>query len=225
MAAINRQTLCSWSGGKDSCFALMQAIQVGYTPAVLLNVLNEEGQVSRSHGIPAAILEAQSLAAGIPIHLISSSWQEYETHFTHALQTLRQQYQLTHAVFGDIDLQPHRDWEEKVCSNARLTAVLPLWQQDRRQLVSQMLEAGIETMIVSCNEIMGERFLGKIITPALVEDLEQVGVDVCGENGEFHTLVLDCPLFSNPIAVDVSDKVKHEKYWFTKLALKEGVAL
>jgi diphthine-ammonia ligase len=209
--------LCSWSGGKDSCFALMQAIQLGYTPKVLLNVLNEQGKISRSHGIPAAILEAQAKAAGLPIHTISSSWQEYEKHFTAALSSLKGQYVLTHAVFGDIDLQPHRDWEEKVCTAAGLEAVLPLWQQNRRELVIQMINSGIETIIVSCNTIMGERFLGKQITLELVEELEALGVDACGENGEFHTLVVNCPLFSQPISVNITNKLQHENYWFSEL--------
>jgi len=214
---MNRNSLCSWSGGKDSCFALMQAITLGYTPKVLLNVLNEEGKISRSHGIPSSILQQQADAAGLPVHLISSSWQEYEMHFTNALSLLKDQYQLTHAVFGDIDLQAHRDWEEKVCMAAGLTAVLPLWKQDRRALVMQMLEAGIETMIVSCNEVMGERFIGQLITPALVDELELLGIDACGENGEYHTLVLDCPLFEKRINVSVGDKINHDKYWFAKL--------
>lgn len=213
------QTLCSWSGGKDSCFALMQAMKENYVPKVLLNVLNEEGKISRSHGIPAAILQAQANAARLPVHLISSSWQEYETHFTNALIELKKQYNLSHAVFGDIDLQPHRDWEEKVCSNARLTAVLPLWQQERRSLVLQMLDAGIETMIVSCNETMGEFFLGKIITPALIDELEALSIDACGENGEYHTLVLNCPLFNKKINVNINEKLLHNQYWFSSLTL------
>ena len=122
--------LCSWSGGKDSCFALMQAIQQGYTATVLLNVLNEEGQISRSHGIPTAILQLQAKAAGLPIQLVASSWAKYEEKFTATLSQLKTSYNLQYAVFGDIDLQPHRDWEEKVCHNAGLTAILPLWQQD-----------------------------------------------------------------------------------------------
>jgi diphthine-ammonia ligase len=213
--------LCSWSGGKDSCFALMKAIEQGYVPGVLLNVLNEEGKISRSHGIPSAILQAQAEAASLPIHLISSSWQEYEMKFTGALSQLKDQYDLSHAVFGDIDLQPHRDWEEKVCTNAGLTAVLPLWQQDRKELVMQMLGSGIETIIVSCNETMGERFLGKKITAELVTELEALGVDACGENGEFHTLVLNCPLFAKSISVRVVRTLKHENYWFTELALEK----
>ena len=213
----SRNSLCSWSGGKDSCFALMQAIGLGYTPKVLLNVLNEEGKISRSHGIPSSILQKQAQAVGLPVHLISSSWQEYEKHFTNALSVLKEQYDLDYGVFGDIDLQAHRDWEEKVCKNAGLEAVLPLWKQDRKALVMQMLEAGIEAMIVSCNEVMGERFIGEMITPSLVEELELMGIDACGENGEYHTLVLDCPLFGERINVSVEEKLKHEKYWFGKL--------
>lgn len=215
----HQNILCSWSGGKDSCFALMQACQSGYTPKVLLNVLNEEGQISRSHGIPSAILQAQAAAICLPIHLISSSWQEYETRFITALKKLTQTYTLTHAVFGDIDLQAHRDWEEKVCAEAGLTAVLPLWQQDRKELVYQMLDAGIETMIVSCNTAMGEQFLGKMLTRELVTDLEILGIDVCGENGEFHTLVTNCPLFNKRIEVVTGKKLLHGAYWFTELTL------
>ena len=212
-----KNCLCSWSGGKDSCFALMHAMQMGYIPKVLLNVLNEEGKISRSHGIPSGILQAQAAVAGLPIHLISSSWSEYEMHFTNALKELKEKYQLTHAVFGDIDLQPHRDWEEKVCANAGLTAILPLWKQDRRQLINQMLESGIETMIVSCNEIMGKQFAGKIITPELIDELESLGIDACGENGEFHTLVLDCPLFDERLNVSIEDVLHHGNYWFAEL--------
>ncbi|MGK2860561.1 MAG: diphthine--ammonia ligase [Chitinophagaceae bacterium] len=211
---MNKNSLCSWSGGKDSCYALMQTIPLGFTPKVLLNVLNEEGKISRSHGIPAAILQKQADAAGLPIHMISSSWQEYEMHFTQALRSLKNEYELTHAVFGDIDLLAHRDWEEKVCLNAGLEAVLPLWQQDRKTLVMQMLDAGIETMIVSCNNTMGKEFIGRIITPSLVDELEQMGIDACGENGEYHTLVLDCPLFASRINAVVTDKVQHDGYWF-----------
>jgi diphthine-ammonia ligase len=211
--------LVSWSGGKDSCYAAYQAIQQGIQPHVLLNVLNEEGQISRSHGIPSAILQAQAAAMGLPIHLIASSWQDYEKQFTNALSELKQQYTLTHAIFGDIDLEAHREWEEKVCNNAGLTAVLPIWQRERKALVLDMLDWGLETIIVSCNEVMGPSFLGKTLTLDLITELEALGVDACGENGEFHTLVLNCPLFHHPIKVTTASPVQHSNYWFTTLTL------
>lgn len=216
---MTKDFVCSWSGGKDSCFALMKAMMLGYNPGVLLNVLNEEGKISRSHGIPYSILKAQADASNLALHCISSSWSEYEMHFTNALARLKDKFHLTHAVFGDIDLQEHRDWEEKVCANSGLTAVLPLWKQNRKALVLMMLEAGIKAVIVSCNELMGERFIGRAITPELVTELEIMGIDPCGENGEYHTLVLDCPLFSSAIDVVITEKLIHDKYWFAKLEL------
>lgn len=215
---MEKNLVCSWSGGKDSCFALMRAIAMGFKPKVLLNVLNEEGQLSRSHGIPAAILRLQAEAMHTPIHLIASSWQAYEQHFTAALTHLKNEYTLTHAVFGDIDLQAHRDWEEMVCATAGLSAILPLWQEDRKALVRTMLKEGIEAVIVSCNETMGERFLGEKISLPLMEELEAMGIDPCGENGEFHTLVTNCPLFKAGINVTIGQKQKHDHYWFTALS-------
>jgi uncharacterized protein (TIGR00290 family) len=196
----------------------MRAKQQGYVPRILLTVLNEEGKISRSHGIPSAILMKQASSMGLPAYAISSSWEDYEANFTAALEKLKINYGLTHAVFGDIDLQAHRDWEEKVCANAGLSAVLPLWKEDRRKLVLEMLEKGIETMIVSCNETLGENFLGRTLTPSLIDELVAMGIDPCGENGEYHTLVLDCPLFAERIRVTVTGNAKHDNYWFTQLA-------
>ncbi len=215
------KALVSWSGGKDSCFAAMQALAQGYEPVVLLNVLNEEGKISRSHGIPDVILKAQAQAAGWPVHLIAASWQTYEAHFTEALKHLKNLYGVTHAIFGDIDLVAHREWEEKVCSQTGLQAVLPLWKQDRKTLVMQMLDANIETLIVSCNDTMGSRYLGRRLTPELVEELEELGMDPCGENGEFHTLVTYCPLFQKPIPVTLTQTLRHNDYWFSQLALQQ----
>jgi diphthamide synthase (EF-2-diphthine--ammonia ligase) len=69
-------------------------------------------------------------------------------------------------------------------------------------------------MIVSCNTVLGESFLGRIITPELITELEEMGVDVCGENGEFHTLVIRCPLYVGKIDLPEYKKVLHQNYWF-----------
>ncbi len=212
------KAVISWSGGKDSYYALLLAKEQGITPTVLLNVLNEEGTISRSHGIPLSLLKAQAAALGIPIKTIASSWQNYEKKFTKALIKLKKEHNLTTAVFGDIDLEEHKAWEEKVCANAKLTAHLPLWQKNRKQLVLQMLEKGVKTIIVSCNDTLGESFLGRLVTPELVTELEILGVDPCGEEGEFHTLVIDAPLFCKKLTISVVGKVRHQNYWFAKFA-------
>ncbi|HKX86927.1 MAG TPA: diphthine--ammonia ligase [Flavobacterium sp.] len=204
----------SWSGGKDSCYAMMQAVATGLQPKVLLNMMNENGKVSRSHGLPLTILKQQAEKMNLPIVTIPATWNDYEAKFIDTLRTLKANYGLEAAVFGDIDLQPHRDWEEKVCNAAGLEAILPLWQQNRIDLVKEMLTNGIETMIVSCNTQMGEKYLGKIMTTALAEELEANGIDSCGENGEFHTMVINCPLFSEAIALPKYTTQTYNDYCF-----------
>lgn len=204
----------SWSGGKDSCYAMIMAIKLGLTPKVLLNMMNENGKISRSHALPLALLQQQSQKMNIPIVAVPASWGDYEAKFIAVLKSLKKDYDLQAAVFGDIDLQAHKDWEIKVCESAILEAVLPLWQQDRISLVHQMIESGIETMIVSCNLDMGESYLGKILTKNLALELQEKGIDPCGENGEFHTFVINCPLFDEPILVPYFDTITVEKYCF-----------
>ena len=212
---------CSWSGGKDSCYALMKAQEQGFAPTVLLNMLNENGEISRSHAIPKSILEKQAEMLNLPIVTKPASWEDYESIFINTLDQLKHDYQITHGVFGDIDLQAHRDWEEKVCNIVGIEAVLPLWKCNRKELVLEMLEAGMETYIVSCNETMGESFLGKLITKELIEGLEKIGVDVCGENGEYHTLVVNMPLFKNRLAISFGKHLLHHGYWFLSMKLNQ----
>jgi uncharacterized protein (TIGR00290 family) len=204
----------SWSGGKDSCYAMMKAIQSGFVPKVLLNMMNENGEVSRSHGLPLSVLKQQAQKMQLPIEAVPATWGDYEALFVHTLKALKIKYALQAAVFGDIDLQPHKDWEDKVCEAASITAMLPLWQQDRTVLVQEMIQNGIETMIVSCNPEMGERYLGKILTPELAQELKDKGIDPCGENGEFHTLVIDCPLFSEAIELPKFITTTYNDYCF-----------
>lgn len=204
----------SWSGGKDSCYAMMLAVQQGLIPKVVLNMMNENGKVSRSHGLPLSILEQQASKMQLPLAGIPASWANYEEKFIDVLKTLTAKYNLDVAVFGDIDLQAHKDWEDKVCEAVSLKAILPLWKQDRLVLVNEMIDRGIETMIVSCNTEMGEGYLGKILTKELANELQRNGIDPCGENGEFHTMVINCPLFYEPIVLPEYTKKTYDSYCF-----------
>ncbi|HEX6180872.1 MAG TPA: diphthine--ammonia ligase [Chitinophagaceae bacterium] len=204
---------CSWSGGKDSCYALMKARAEGHELKALVNMMNENGRISRSHGLPLAVLTQQAQKMDVPLLAMPTSWNDYRDTFVRTLASAKL-LGVQAMVFGDIDLQQHRDWEEMVCSESGLEALLPLWQQNRRVLVNEMIESGINAMIVSCNTQMGERFLARTITHELADELEGMGIDACGENGEFHTVVVDCPLFESAIELPEYKKVLHDNYWF-----------
>ena len=213
-AASAHRFIASWSGGKDSCFAVMRAVRAGHRPVRLLNMMNENGKISRSHGLPPELLRRQAEVLQVPLVTVPASWADYESLFVSTLHRLKAESDATAAVFGDIDLQAHRDWEEKVCAAAGLAALLPLWQEDRMELVREMLAAGIRTVITSCRADMDESFIGRELTLDLAHELQHLGICPCGENGEFHTFVTDCPLFSHPVALPDFRPVRHEQYRF-----------
>jgi uncharacterized protein (TIGR00290 family) len=190
--------LCSFSGGKDSCLALWRATRQGLDVRTLLVMFEETGERSRSHAIPLPLIERQAQALGLDLVVGNASWKNYESVFTDALRQLRASGH-TMAVFGDIDLQPHRDWEEKVCAAAGITAYLPLWQGNRRELADEVLAAGFRAM-VECTDAryLGDEFCGRQYDAQFIQDLP-AGVDACGENGEFHTFVYDGPCFRHPV--------------------------
>ncbi|MES2297420.1 MAG: diphthine--ammonia ligase [Pseudomonadota bacterium] len=192
-------SLVSWSGGKDSCLALWRARQAGSAIALLITAMDETGQRSRSHGVPPALLQAQADALGVPLSFYDTSWTTYEEKFIGMLGAARARG-ITHAIFGDIDLLAHREWEEKVCAAAGLQAELPLWGEARRKLVDEFLAAGFKAVVVCVNgSVLGPEFCGRDFDAAFLADLP-AGVDACGENGEFHTFVVDGPAFRHPVA-------------------------
>ena len=136
VAVSGRRFFCSWSGGKDAYLALQRAVAAGGRPVALLCMLHEDGRVSRGHGLPLALLQRQAAALGLPLVARATTWDDYEATYVAALHELREGG-VQAGVFGDIDLQPHRDWVEAVCAVAGLACHLPLWQEPRRRLLER----------------------------------------------------------------------------------------
>lgn len=207
---------CSWSGGKDSCLALYRALKQGIPVTTLLTMLHEEGRVSRSHGIPRALLEAQAAALNKEIAFGAATWSGYEEEFVRQLKSLRNKG-LEQAVFGDIDLAPHREWEERVCAKADFKASLPLWEEERRALVDEFLDAGFKAIVVSVKDESMSRFLGQPFDGHFVAAAEAMGWDACGEEGEFHTFVVDGPLFRRRIQYQLAETHRIKEYQMISL--------
>jgi uncharacterized protein (TIGR00290 family) len=199
----NEPYACSSSGGKDSLLALWYAKNQGYNIATLITMFDETGTRSRSHGISKTMMQAQAHALGLDLLTPHASWQTYESEFIATLKTLRASGHQG-VVFGDIDLLPHREWEEKVCAQAELHTVLPLWQRDRAQLANEVLQLGFKAIVVCVDHrYLTADFCGREYNREFIDSLPK-GVDACGENGEFHTFTFDGPLFARALAVNVT---------------------
>jgi len=213
VALTGRRFFCSWSGGKDAYLALSRAVAAGGRPAALLCMLHEGGAVSRGHGLPVALVEAQAAELGIPLVTRAATWDDYEATFVSTLLELRAQG-VEAGVFGDIDLQGHRDWVEGVCEVAGLTCHLPLWQEPRLALLGELFACAARATIVAVDSSrLGAEYLGRQIDAALVADLEAAGVDACGEEGEYHTMVTDAALFTSPVALAWGGVAERDGHW------------
>ena len=120
------QVFASWSGGKDSCFACYRAVSSGLEVRRLLNMITEDGKRSWTHGLSSEVLQIQAQAIGIPLVQRRTTWANYETDFKDALLAFKSEG-ISGGVFGDIDLEEHRRWNERMCQQAGITPHLPLW--------------------------------------------------------------------------------------------------
>ncbi len=211
---------CSWSGGKDSTLALYRAIQDGGTPKGLLTMLTEGGLRSRSHGLPVELIQAQADSLKIPLTLQCASWDDYEKNFISVIGKFVAD-DISCGVFGDIDLDPHREWVERVCSLAEVRAVEPLWKTSRRELLHEFIELGFKAVIVVVkDDLLDASFLGRTLDYDLIDAMEQAGCDASGEKGEYHSVVIDGPIFSTPIELETKSQLVRDGYRFLDVGVK-----
>lgn len=213
---------CSWSGGKDSCLALDRMVRGGAQPVCLLTMFTEDGNRSRSHGLSRAVLEAQAAAIGLPLLSRSATWDEYEAAMVDLLAEAKS-LGVEAAVFGDIDIPRHRAWEEQVCQRAGIKAILPLWQEDRLTILREWWDRGFEARIVVARAGLVDRsYLGRVLDQQVADELTAAGVDACGENGEFHTLVTAGPLFRQPLEIELGEQVLRSGCWFQDVEISDA---
>ncbi|MCS7143998.1 MAG: diphthine--ammonia ligase [Archaeoglobaceae archaeon] len=210
----------SWSGGKDSCLALYKALKGGFDVEVLLNTITEDGMYSRSHGVRAEVLKKQAETIGLNIIQIKTSWEDYEANYKQVLSKLKEEG-FSYGVFGDIDLEVHREWVEKVCASAGIKPVLPLWKMEREKVVREFIGSGFRAVVCSVREgILEKEWLGKEINEEFIEEMKKRGVDACGENGEFHTFVYDGPIFKKPLKLKFGEIKTRKKYYFIDIEVQ-----
>jgi uncharacterized protein (TIGR00290 family) len=145
---------------------------------------------------------------------------EYEAVFVDALQELKHTKCIEAGVFGDIELEEHREWVEKVCAAVGIEAYLPLWQEPRAVLLDEFLSQGFKAMIVATRDKeLGNQYLGRELDAPLVQEFERLGIDPCGEGGEYHTVATGGPIFSRPLALTKDQTSLRLGTWFLEMKL------
>ncbi|MEM7484243.1 MAG: diphthine--ammonia ligase [Bacteroidota bacterium] len=205
------KTYFNWSSGKDSALALYYLQQQNDLEVnLLLTTLNKHHNRVSMHGLHREVLEAQARAVGIPLDILEvpekPSMEEYNVLMKNKVLNLKSRG-YTQTVFGDIFLEDLKQYREAMLRPLGIEPIFPIWQKDTKALIHEFLGLGFKAVIVCINNSkLDASFLGKELSLELVEKFPE-DVDPCGENGEFHTFCFDGPIFKNPVAFEVGEKV------------------
>jgi uncharacterized protein (TIGR00290 family) len=214
------KTLLAWSSGKDSAWTLHVLRSQGIEVSALLTTLNQAADRVAMHGVRRTVLEAQAVAAGIPLWQVPLPWpctnDDYEARMADACRRAVAEGFDTIA-FGDLFLADIRAYRERQLAGSRLTPIFPLWQIPTAQLARDMIGSGLRARL-SCvdSRQLDAAFAGREFDVALLADLP-ASVDPCGENGEFHTCVYDGPMFGTPIALESGEVRNVDGFVYTDL--------
>ena len=209
---MKNKFVMSFSGGKDSTLALYRMIKKGYEPVALLTTVKKDADKSWTHGINKRLLKQVSESLDIPLLEVECDVCEYKKEFEKSLIKAKE-LGASICVFGDIDIEEHKNWDVERCKNSGIEASFPLWQEDRESLVYEFIESGFTTIIKTVNlDYLNESLLGKKLTKNIVLEIKNAGADACGENGEYHTFVIDGPLFKEKVSFENKGIVIERNY-------------
>jgi len=196
-----KNCIFNWSGGKDSSLALYYCLQ---NPELnikyLVTTINDSVDRISMHGVRVELLIKQAESIGIPLYQIRlpemPGMKEYDEIMLRHLTKFKADG-ITHSIFGDIFLEDLKKYRDERLAEVGITGIYPLWKRDTQELINEFLDLGFGT-VIACTQESLRNIAGQEITHELIVSLP-TDVDVCGENGEFHTFAFKGPIFSKEI--------------------------
>ncbi len=215
------KTLLSWSSGKDAAWTLYTLQQAGEVEVMgLITSLNAAFDRVAMHAVRRSLLEQQAEAAHLPLLTVPLPWPctnaQYEAAFLQTLRSAQERWGITHVAFGDLFLEDVRAYRERLLEGTGLTPLFPLWGLPTGPLAQAMIAGGLRAYLTCVDPRLPADFAGRAFDAALLAELP-VGVDPCGEAGEFHTFAWDGPMFSGPIPICVGEVVERDGFMFADL--------
>jgi len=214
------KVIVSTSGGKDSTLALYKALQMGHKVVYLANTISDDFRRVRFHGVKAEVIQKQAKALGISLLQKQTSANDYRKDYLENIKGIIEKEGIEGLVLGDIFLEDCFDWAQKICDELDIQLVEPLWKKDPEKLFKEFIESGFEAVVVSTQaNILDKSWVGRKLDESFLEDIKKLkGVDICGENGEYHSLVLNGPIFKHKLNLKNPKKILRSGYWFLEIS-------
>jgi uncharacterized protein (TIGR00290 family) len=223
------KVIVSWSGGKDSCLALHKAIAKGFDVAFITTFLWE----TPAFWHPLEFVPLQAEAMGIR-HVLTKVKEPYFEQYREAISRFVNEEHVEGIVTGDIALVDnggrafHQAWIDNVCKGLNIEVIKPLWGLDRLEILDELLSEGFRVVFTCVKQPwFDEKWLGRELDreslKALLQLRDKYGMDICGERGEYHTVIVDGPFFKKAIQIAEFTRERKDSVFFmqpTKLSLE-----
>jgi uncharacterized protein (TIGR00290 family) len=216
----------SWSSGKDSALALHHALRGGEVEVTgLLTTINAEFDRVAMHGVRRVLLEQQAAVLGLPLHVVELPWpcsnERYEQLMESAVSAAVEAGAEV-MVFGDLYLADVRAYRERMLAGTGLRPLFPLWERPTCELAQELIASGVRAVVTCVDRAQAPAELaGRWYDDELLAALPATA-DCCGENGEFHTVVVDGPDFRARIPVNIGEIVERDCFVFADVVPAEN---
>ena len=198
-------SIFNWSGGKDSALALFEVLQNTdkmNIESLITTVNRENGRISM-HGVREELLDLQAKSIGLPLKKVLLPQMPTMEEYNAQMKAMLMEYVnagVSRSIFGDIFLEDLRKYRDEKLMEVGMSGLYPLWKMDTKKIMKRFIKLGFKSVVVCVNSsVLDQSFLGRELNNSFIQDLPE-NVDVCGENGEYHTFVYDGPIFKAPIS-------------------------
>ncbi|HET7578111.1 MAG TPA: diphthine--ammonia ligase [Bacillales bacterium] len=212
---MTKKTVVCWSGGKDCCLALHRLLKEGQNVVCLLAMVAEKDARNRAHGIPLEMLKMQADALEIPLLMVDSG-DDYEMALEKALCQLKDEQGVEAVAFGSLYVEADRKWNETIAFRSGLEPLFPAWitSDQSSRLLGEFLSLGYRAVVCRASEkYFNPTWVGRPLDREFFDDIQDADVCVMGEYGEYHTFVLDGPIFRKSVEILQSEVVLNSGLW------------
>ncbi len=212
-----------FSGGKDSAYAAYIAQQWGWEITQLVSLFSKNPDSFMYHTVNIHLTKYLAQAMDIPLYCAETAGEKEKE--LNELKHLLKPLDVDGVVSGAIASEYQRIRIEQVCNELDIKSFTPLWHKDQELLLHDQVKAGFHILIVGVfAQGFDETWLGRTIDERCITELhtlhKKTGINSAGEGGEFETLVVDGPLFTQKVVID-----EIEKHWHRdngKLVIKKA---
>ena len=218
---MKERILLSWSGGKDSCMTLYE-LQKSHEYEIdsLLTTITEDYDRISIHGVRTTLLKRQARSLGIPLQKVlipkDSTNEVYESRMN-AILLQNKAKGIRSMAFGDLFLEDVKKYRERHLREIGMAGLFPIWKRNTNEIMRTFLNSGFKAVTVFVDlKVLARSFVGRIIDKRFLDELPP-HIDLCGENGEFHTFVFDGPIFNEEVKFSLGELVVRNGLCFCDL--------